>query len=59
MRLRLRAAERLDFKPELIMLAVKTQDVVKAAGEIEPFAGGVPLVTMQNGVRSDELVAAY
>jgi 2-dehydropantoate 2-reductase len=57
MQVRVTAAERLDFKPDLVLLTTKTQGVVAAAHEIRPYAAGIPVVTMQNGVRSDELVA--
>jgi len=52
-----RAAERLEFKPNLVLLTTKTQGVVAAARELRPYATGIHVVTMQNGVRSDELVA--
>ncbi|MGO9181409.1 MAG: ketopantoate reductase family protein [Candidatus Limnocylindrales bacterium] len=51
------ARERLDFTPDVALLTVKTQGVTAAAREIQPCVAGVPLVTMQNGVRSDDLVA--
>jgi ketopantoate reductase len=55
--LRIKAKERLDFKPDMVLLTAKTQDVQEAAREIKPYiVSGVPVVTMQNGVRSDELV---
>jgi 2-dehydropantoate 2-reductase len=54
---RVRAAERLDFRPDLAVLTVKTQGVAATAQEVYPYVVGVPVVTMQNGVRSDELVA--
>lgn len=54
---RIPAAERLDFSPDLVLLAVKTQDVVGVLRENLPFITGAPVVTMQNGVRSDDLVA--
>jgi 2-dehydropantoate 2-reductase len=54
---RVKAAERLDFKPDLALLAMKTQGVAPAARELHPYVVGVPVLTMQNGVRSDELVA--
>lgn len=54
---RLKAVEHLDFKPDLVLLVVKTQDVEKAAKEIKPYTSDVPVVTMQNGVRSDNIVA--
>ena len=51
------AAERLDFKPDLVLLAVKTQDVAGALRENLPWLTGVPVVTLQNGVRGDDLAA--
>ena len=51
------AAERLDFKPDLALLAVKTQDVAGALRENLAYLTGTPVVTMQNGVRSDDLVS--
>jgi 2-dehydropantoate 2-reductase len=57
MQVRVRAAELLDFRPDLAMLTVKTQGVAATAREVSPYVAGVPVVTMQNGVRSDELVA--
>ncbi len=49
--------ERLTEKPDLALLAVKTQDVVETATQFQPFISQVPIVTMQNGVRSDQLLA--
>jgi 2-dehydropantoate 2-reductase len=57
MQVRLSAMERLDFVPDLALLTMKTQGVAAAVREIRPYVVGVPVVTMQNGVRSDELVA--
>jgi 2-dehydropantoate 2-reductase len=55
----LRVATTLPFRPDLMVLAVKTQDVVSALRE--HAAAGLPetlVVTAQNGVRSDELAAS-
>ncbi len=52
------AAEALDFRPELAFLTVKTQDVLEAVRANRAFLEGVPLVTFQNGIRSDALVAS-
>jgi 2-dehydropantoate 2-reductase len=57
LRIHVRAAERLDFKPDLALLTMKTQGVAAAARELHSYLHGVPVLTMQNGVRSDELVA--
>ncbi len=50
-------AETLDHRPDLALLAVKTQDVEGTVRLHERFLRGAPLVTLQNGVRSDEIVA--
>jgi 2-dehydropantoate 2-reductase len=51
------AAERLNFQPDLTFLTVKTQDVPTALQTNQAFLRAAPLVTFQNGVRSDELAA--
>jgi len=51
------AAETLSFRPDLALLTVKTQDVVAAVKANQAFLNDVPVVTFQNGVRGDELVA--
>ena len=50
-------AEQLDFRPDLALLTVKTQDVVPAVQASLSFLTDTPLVTLQNGLRSDDLVA--
>lgn len=50
-------AEQLDACPDLALLAVKTQDVLPAVQASLPFLMDVPLVTLQNGLRSADLVA--
>lgn len=52
------AATSLDFRPDLALLAVKTQDVDGTVRAARAFLEGVPLVTMQNGVQSDAIVAS-
>ncbi len=53
-----RAAEALDFRPDYTFLTVKTQDVLTALQPSLAFIKDAPIVTFQNGVRSDELVAS-
>lgn len=55
---RIAAAQALDFRPELAFLTVKTQDVLSAVQANQAFLGDAQLVTFQNGVRSDALVAS-
>lgn len=52
------AATGLESEPDLALLSVKTQDVTAALSEHRGHLDGVPLVTLQNGVRSDGLAAA-
>lgn len=47
----------LDFKPDMVFLAVKSQDVLEACKTIAENAKGAIIVTMQNGVRSDEIAS--
>lgn len=54
---RLRAVESLHERPDLVLLTVKTQDVAAACREMLPYAAGVPIVAMQNGVQGDRLAA--
>lgn len=51
------AEERLSAKPDLALLTVKTQDVVTALRENAAMLEGVPIVVLQNGLRSEELAA--
>jgi len=51
------AAEALYFRPDLAFLTVKTQDVLAAVQAYAALLAGVPVVTFQNGVRSDALAA--
>ena len=52
------ATEALNFRPDLALLTVKTQDVVAVLKANQAFLNDVPVVTFQNGIRSDELVAS-
>jgi len=51
------AAPALEFRPELAFLTVKTQDALAAVQANAGLLEGVTLVTFQNGVRSDALLA--
>lgn len=54
-------ATRITSRPEVVLLAVKTQDVSEACAQVKADLGddlaGVTLVTLQNSVRADELAA--
>ncbi len=53
----IRAETALDARPDLALLAVKTQDVATAVRTHRAFLEDVPVVTMQNGLQSDAMVA--
>jgi 2-dehydropantoate 2-reductase len=53
-----KAAERLDFRPDLVLLTVKTQDVDATCQAIKSYVQDIPIVLLQNGVRSDEIAAS-
>ncbi len=57
--LQMRADTALDVRPDLALIAVKTQDVAAAVRTHRAFLEDVPVVTMQNGVRSDGIVAGF
>lgn len=52
------AEERLSARPELVLLTVKTQDIVAALRENAAVLQGVPLVVLQNGLRGEALAAS-
>jgi len=54
---RVRAREQLDFVPDLAVLAVKTQQLAVATLENKPYIQGATVLTLQNGVRADQMVA--
>jgi 2-dehydropantoate 2-reductase len=52
------ASERLNFRPDLALLTVKTQDVLSALQSNIDFLTDVPCLTFQNGIQSDKLVVS-
>jgi 2-dehydropantoate 2-reductase len=52
------AAKSLDFRPDVALLAVKTQDAESACRPVTAYLRDAVVVTLQNGVRSDEIVAS-
>jgi 2-dehydropantoate 2-reductase len=55
--IRVKATENLDFKPDLALLTAKSQDVESSVRKAQPILSGVLVVTTQNGVQSDDIVA--
>lgn len=54
---RLPVSERLEAPADLILLAVKTQDLAAACTLVRPAAGDATVVTLQNGVQADHIAA--
>ncbi len=52
-----KAAESLTFRPDLLLLGVKSQHTLEAAAQFKELVQGVPVVSLQNGVRNVELLA--
>jgi 2-dehydropantoate 2-reductase len=52
-----KAAQNLDFKPGLVLLTAKSQDVESSVRKAQPFLSAALVVTTQNGVQSDDIVA--
>jgi 2-dehydropantoate 2-reductase len=51
----LHAENTLNFRPDLVLLAVKMLDVETTCRHIAPYVKDVPIVALQNGVRGDEI----
>lgn len=52
---RVKAQEGLNERPDLVIFATKTQDLAEACRDVAPIIGESPVITMQNGVRCDEI----
>lgn len=57
--LKIDIAEKLNYKPDLIILATKTQDIESAIKDNLDFLRDTTILTTQNGIRADEIVAQY
>jgi len=55
----IQAAEFLNYAPELVILATKTQDIEAALKENLSFLKNALLLTTQNGLQADGLAAKY
>ena len=54
-----KAQEALTEQPDLAIFATKTQDLAEACRGVAPLVGESPVVTMQNGVRCDEIARSF
>jgi len=58
-RVHLEVSERLREKPDLVILAVKTQDLEEALHDNRAFLKKTCVLTTQNGLRADSIVAQH
>ncbi|MFA5144764.1 MAG: 2-dehydropantoate 2-reductase [Candidatus Omnitrophota bacterium] len=57
--IRIDAQEKLSQSPDLVILATKVQDVERAVKENLGFIGSATILTTQNGIAADGIVAKY
>lgn len=58
-RVKIDVFEKLEFKPDLLILAVKTQDLASALEANLEFSRGTVVLTTQNGMQADNIAARY
>lgn len=56
---KINVSDRLDYHPDLVILAVKTQDISKAIRDNLEFLKDATILTTQNGVQAEHIVARY
>jgi 2-dehydropantoate 2-reductase len=59
LRVEIKISEQLNYSPELAILATKTQDVAGAIKDNIGFIRDAQILTIQNGVQADNIVAKY
>jgi 2-dehydropantoate 2-reductase len=57
--IKIEISDKLSFKPDLLILATKTQDVEKAIRDNLEFIKDTLILTTQNGIQADNLVRGY
>lgn len=57
--IKIAVSEKLDFKPGLVILTTKTQDIDSALENNLKFIQDTTILTTQNGIRADNIVAKY
>ncbi|MDD2928152.1 MAG: 2-dehydropantoate 2-reductase [Candidatus Omnitrophica bacterium] len=58
-RVEIRISEQLNYPPELVILATKTQDIESAIKNNLTLIRNALILTIQNGVQADNIVAKY
>ncbi|MBN1647934.1 MAG: ketopantoate reductase family protein [Spirochaetales bacterium] len=54
---KVRADEKLNFRPDIVFLCMKTQDLAASCAQIKAFVQDSLIVTMQNGIHADRIVS--
>ncbi len=54
-----RVADRLEKGADLVIIAVKTQDIAATLSDNAPALGGVLVLAVQNGVRAEEILSEF
>jgi len=57
--LKIDVSDKLSNKPDLVILSTKTQDIERALKDNFEFIRGTTVLTTQNGVQADTIVAKY
>jgi 2-dehydropantoate 2-reductase len=55
----LEAQEALAGRPDLVILAIKAQDLAETCRSVAPLIGEAPVITLQNGVRCDGIAGRF
>ncbi|MBM3244298.1 MAG: ketopantoate reductase family protein [Candidatus Omnitrophica bacterium] len=55
----IKASTQLDYEPELLILATKTQDIQQALEASRDFIKGATILTIQNGIRAEEIISRF
>lgn len=59
LKININASTKLDFKPDIIFITVKSNDIEEVCKEINKFVKNIPIVLMQNGVIADDIALKY
>jgi 2-dehydropantoate 2-reductase len=57
--IKINASDKLNYKPDLVILATKTQDLEEAIKENLKAIKDAPVLTTQNGIQADNLTAIF
>jgi len=58
-KININTSTKLNFKPDIIFITVKSNDIEEACKSINKYADYTPVVLMQNGVTADDIALKY